>query len=73
MKKTFKVKFCLLKRKKKSLIHQNEQGRMLRFREVFMLVDMVWEIDQKLTNNAKLVTLSSKNLETKKRLRREQK
>lgn len=72
MKKTFKGKFCLLKRKK-SLIHQNEQGRMLRFREVFMLVDMVWEIDQKLTNNAKLVTLSSKNLETKKRLRREQK
>lgn len=60
-------------KKKKSLIHQNEQGRMLRFREVFMLVDMVWEIDQKLTNNAKLVTLSSKNLETKKRLRREQK
>lgn len=46
---------------------------MLRFREVFMLVDIVWEIDQKLTNNAKLVTLSSKNLETKKRLRREQK
>lgn len=73
MKKTFKVKFCLLKRKRKSLIHQNEQGRMLRFREVFMLVDMVWEIDQKLTNNAKLVTLSSKNWETKKRLRREQK
>lgn len=46
---------------------------MLRFRVVFMLVDMVWEIDQKLTNNAKLVTLSSKNWETKKRLRREQK